>query len=65
MTLGPWTRAPTTFSNLFFQRLLDTRWSEKVWNGPKQYKDPKDEIMMVGVFFLFGTLTDARCAAAK
>ena len=23
---GPWTNSPTTFSNLYFQELLDTKW---------------------------------------
>lgn len=34
---GPWTNAPTTFSNLYFQELLGRKWVEKKWNGPKQY----------------------------
>ncbi|KAI8847088.1 heme peroxidase [Chytridium lagenaria] len=36
---GPWTRAPTTFSNDYFQRLIQERWVEKKWNGPKQFAD--------------------------
>jgi len=34
---GPWTRAPTTFSNLFYKELLENKWEEKKWAGPKQY----------------------------
>ena len=30
---GPWTRAPTTFSNLYFQELTDNKWTVKKWNG--------------------------------
>jgi len=44
---GPWTRAPTTFSNEFFRELLENKWSEKKWNGPKQYEDPTGELMML------------------
>jgi len=49
--LGPWTRAPTTFSNLFFKELLDNNWSFKKWNGPKQYADPSGELMMLPADF--------------
>ena len=44
---GPWTNAPLSFSNLFFKELLDTKWTEKKWNGPKQYQDPKGRLMML------------------
>jgi len=44
---GPWTRAPTTFSNLFFKELLENKWEVKKWNGPKQYTDPTGELMML------------------
>jgi len=44
---GPWTRAPTTFSNLFFKELLETKWTVKKWNGPLQYEDPSGELMML------------------
>jgi hypothetical protein len=37
---GPWTRAPTTFSNLYFKELLENKWTEKKWNGPRQFTDP-------------------------
>lgn len=36
---GPWTRAPTTFSNDYFKRLLEEEWVAKKWSGPKQYVD--------------------------
>ncbi|KAJ3083577.1 heme peroxidase [Rhizoclosmatium hyalinum] len=36
---GPWTRAPTTFSNDYFTRLLEEKWVEKKWDGPKQFAD--------------------------
>lgn len=44
---GPWTRAPTTFSNLYFQELTDNKWTPKKWNGPDQFEDPTGELMML------------------
>jgi cytochrome c peroxidase len=44
---GPWTRAPTSFSNLFFKELLDNKWAPKKWAGPKQYADPTGDLMML------------------
>jgi len=44
---GPWTRAPTTFSNLFFKELLENKWEIKKWTGPKQYADPSGALMML------------------
>ncbi|KAJ3131181.1 heme peroxidase [Physocladia obscura] len=36
---GPWTRAPTTFSNDYYKRLLEEKWVERKWDGPKQFAD--------------------------
>ena len=36
---GPWTRAPTTFSNEYFRLLIETKWVPKQWKGPKQFGD--------------------------
>jgi cytochrome c peroxidase len=44
---GPWTRSPITFSNDFFVQLKEVNWSERTWNGPRQFQDPNDEIMML------------------
>lgn len=45
---GPWTRAPTTFSNMYFTELLGNEWRFKKWNGPQQYEDaPTGELMML------------------
>lgn len=44
---GPWTRAPTTFSNEFFRELLNNTWTVKQWDGPKQYEDPTGDLMML------------------
>lgn len=44
---GPWTRSPTTFSNTYFTELLNNTWTEKKWNGPKQFEDPTGDLMML------------------
>ncbi|KAL6071288.1 heme peroxidase [Balamuthia mandrillaris] len=44
---GPWTKAPTMFSNEYFRELLDNKWTKKKWNGPEQYEDPTGELMML------------------
>jgi len=44
---GPWTRAPTTFSNEYFREILDNTWSYRNWNGPKQFQDPTGDLMML------------------
>eukprot|EP00741_Cyanophora_paradoxa_P013390 tig00020685_g12929.t1 len=36
---GPWTRAPTTFSNEYYKELLKQKWQKKKWGGPLQYED--------------------------
>lgn len=44
---GPWTRAPTTFSNEYFREILDNTWKFKNWDGPPQYEDPTGDLMML------------------
>ncbi|DBA80066.1 TPA: heme peroxidase [Trebouxia sp. C0005] len=44
---NPWTNSPTTFSNLYFTELLDTKWKKRKWNGPPQYENPSKELMML------------------
>ena len=44
---GPWSRAPTTFSNQYFKLLLEEKWTEKKWNGPKQFEDKTKDLMML------------------
>eukprot|EP00879_Flechtneria_rotunda_P022895 GHRR01024198.1.p1 GENE.GHRR01024198.1~~GHRR01024198.1.p1 ORF type:complete len:205 (+),score=58.93 GHRR01024198.1:59-616(+) len=44
---GPWTNAPTTFSNLYFQELVNNKWRKKRWDGPLQYEDKSGELMML------------------
>jgi catalase (peroxidase I) len=44
---GPWTRAPTTWSNLYFQELVNNTWTPKKWGGPLQFEDPTGDLMML------------------
>jgi cytochrome c peroxidase len=44
---GLWTNAPTTFSNLFFKELLERKWTERKWNGPRQFQDQTGQLMML------------------
>ena len=45
---GPWTRAPTTFSNEYFRVMLSEQWAPKKWDGPHQYADKATgELMML------------------
>jgi len=44
---GPWTRAPTTFSNEYFRELIENTWTHKKWDGPVQYEDPTGDLMML------------------
>jgi cytochrome c peroxidase len=44
---GPWTNAPTTFSNLYFTELVNNSWKKKKWGGPMQYEDKSGELMML------------------
>lgn len=50
---GPWTNAPTTFSNQYFVMLEEQDWYVKrthkgaEWTGPLQYEDTTGELMML------------------
>ncbi|KAJ3412043.1 hypothetical protein HDV05_001373 [Chytridiales sp. JEL 0842] len=44
---GPWTNTPTRFSNQYFVLLTTVEWKKKKWDGPEQYADPDDELMML------------------
>jgi len=44
---GPWTRAPTTFSNELFRELFESDWHVKKHDGPPTFTDPKEEIIML------------------
>lgn len=44
---GPWTNAPTTVSNEYFVALLNRRWRKRRWDGPEQYEDETQKLMML------------------
>ncbi|KAI8822804.1 heme peroxidase [Chytriomyces cf. hyalinus JEL632] len=44
---GPWTRAPTTFSNEYFKLLLEEKWVARNWTGPKQFADKSTGDLMM------------------
>jgi cytochrome c peroxidase len=50
---GPWTNAPTTFSNEYYRLLLEEKWTPKTthqgkpWTGPFQYEDKTGNLMML------------------
>ncbi|KAI9355620.1 heme peroxidase [Zopfochytrium polystomum] len=44
---GPWTNTPDRFSNQYFKLLTTVEWKKKKWDGPEQYADPDDELMML------------------
>ncbi|KAI8803013.1 heme peroxidase [Cladochytrium replicatum] len=44
---GPWTHTPTRFSNQYYVLLTKVKWTKKNWDGPLQYADPEDELMML------------------
>jgi len=51
---GPWTFAPTKFSNLFFKTLFANEWRPKNWDGPLQYEDAKTgKLMMLPTDLVF------------
>jgi len=53
---GPWTFAPTKFSNLFFKTLFGNEWREKKWDGPLQYEDTRTgRLMMLPTDMVFKT----------
>lgn len=44
---GPWTYTPTRFSNQFFKLLVSIDWKPRQWDGPPQFQDPDNELMML------------------
>jgi len=44
---GPWTNIPTGLTNLYFKELLDKNWTEKKWDGPKQFEEKSKRLMML------------------
>ncbi|KAG0338115.1 heme peroxidase [Podila humilis] len=44
---GPWTASPTVFTNSFYTELLGRKWTERKWNGPKQFEDQESKSLMM------------------
>ncbi|BEI80724.1 hypothetical protein CcaverHIS002_0112530 [Cutaneotrichosporon cavernicola] len=44
---GPWTFSPVSFSNSFYDLLLNDAWQWKKWKGPDQYEDKKTKSLMM------------------
>jgi len=44
---GPWSFSPTTFSNAYFDLLLNEKWNWRKWKGPAQYEDSKTKSLMM------------------
>ncbi len=46
---GPWTYAPTTFSNEYFKLMLNQKWTKRNWKGPMQYENSANgaDLMML------------------
>lgn len=44
---GPWTFSPITLTNDYYKLLLEAKWDQKKWKGPKQYEDRKTKTLMM------------------
>jgi len=44
---GPWSFSPTSFTNAYYQLLLDEKWNLRKWEGPIQYEDSKTKSLMM------------------
>ena len=44
---GPWTTNPLKWDNSYFKNLTNLEWVPREWDGPLQYADPKNELMML------------------
>ncbi|PAV18818.1 cytochrome C peroxidase [Pyrrhoderma noxium] len=44
---GPWTFSPITFTNDFYNLLLNEKWVWRKWSGPKQLQDKKTQSLMM------------------
>ncbi|KAM0459040.1 hypothetical protein ACHAPV_004613 [Trichoderma viride] len=44
---GPWTFSPTVVTNDFYRLLLDEKWPQKKWDGPKQFEDKTTKTLMM------------------
>ncbi|OOF98033.1 class II peroxidase [Aspergillus carbonarius ITEM 5010] len=44
---GPWDFSPTVFTNEFFRLLVEEKWQQRKWNGPKQFTDKSTGTLMM------------------
>ncbi|KAJ9478815.1 Cytochrome c peroxidase, mitochondrial [Pseudozyma hubeiensis] len=44
---GPWTFAPTSFTNEYFNLLMNEKWNIRKWNGPPQFEDKSTKSLMM------------------
>lgn len=44
---GPWTHSPTSFTNEYYNLLLNEKWSFRKWNGPPQFQDKSTGKLMM------------------
>lgn len=44
---GPWTFSPITLTNEFYKLLLDEKWHERDWKGPRQFQDDSTKSLMM------------------
>ena len=44
---GPWTFSPITMTNDFYKLLLDEKWHERDWKGPRQFQDDSSRSLMM------------------
>eukprot|EP01095_Lingulamoeba_sp_RSL-Kostka_P017191 TRINITY_DN879_c0_g1_i1.p1 TRINITY_DN879_c0_g1~~TRINITY_DN879_c0_g1_i1.p1 ORF type:complete len:416 (-),score=181.79 TRINITY_DN879_c0_g1_i1:73-1320(-) len=44
---GPWTTHPLRFDNQYFKNLIERKWVERQWEGPKQYEDEETGKLMM------------------
>ncbi|PSK34373.1 Cytochrome c peroxidase, mitochondrial [Elsinoe australis] len=44
---GPWTFSPTTLTNDYYKLLLEEKWTNRKWDGPKQFQDVSTKSLMM------------------
>lgn len=44
---GPWSFSPTSFSNAYYDLLLNEKWNMRKWEGPPQFEDSKTKSLMM------------------
>lgn len=55
--------APQTFSNDYFKRLLEDKWEERKWKGPRQFENSKSgrDLMMLPADLALTADPEFRC----